>query len=217
MSGLLTKLIVLAGFTVAFAAGLVTGYQQSPTQPTAQRSTAAGPATNPMARGPSTRGGMRPPPPASILARELNLDSSQRTQLEAIWREVALKGSREMEQQRREIRQKREDAVAALLEAEAAEQYRQILMTYEEEMNSLNNQWWDAYRNGVDKTKAILNPTQVERFDQILRRNTWGPDRGPGRGGRGGRGPGGGRGGAENRGDRPDRGNSREDRPREND
>lgn len=207
MSGMLTKLIVLVGFAVAFAAGLVTGYQQQPPAPQNPPRTAS-PGTQPtmMGRGPSTRGGMRPPPPASILARELNLDSAQRTQLEEIWRDVALKGTREMEGRRREIRQKREDAVAALLRAEAGEQYRQITMTYDEEMTNLNNQWWDAYRSGVEKTKAILNPTQVERFDQILKRNTWGPDRGPGRGGnRGGRGPNG-RGGPQDRGDRGDRG-----------
>ena len=91
-----------------------------------------------------------------------------------------------------------------------------ILDTYNEEMSALEGQWWEAYRSGVEKTKAILNPTQVERFDQILKRNAWSPDRG-GRGGRsggGGRGPGGGRNGPENR---PGDGRSEEPRPNRGD
>lgn len=224
MTGMATKLIVIGGFLVAFAAGMVTGLQQSPpstvnanvplrnasTSPTFPR---GGPVV-----GDRGRGNPRMPPPPSILDRELNLDADQRTKLEAVWKDVAMVGVREMEQNRQQLRRERDEAVTELLEQEAAVEYEKILVDYQQRLAALENKWWEQYSSGVDRTKSLLSPQQLERFEQIMRRNTWDPEQfrrgGGGRGGRGGGGPGGNRGGPTTRSETRDSRDGREDRGR---
>jgi len=178
-----TKLIILTGFLIAFAAGLVTGMQNHTTA-------IAPPVHPPGASQPSTR---RVNPPAYFID-QLKLTGDQREKWSQIWSDVARRGGREQEQRVHQLRQKRDADILALIPEKDRATYSKILTDFTEGVDALDREWRDAYDEAVRKTKDILSAGQRHDYETILNRNLWG-DRG-----RGGRGP---RGGPGNRANLP--------------
>jgi len=170
-----TKLIILTGFLIAFAAGVVTGMQN--------RSVAVSPPMRPPgASQPSTR---RVNPPAYFID-QLKLTRDQREKWSQIWSDVATRGGREQEQRVHQLRQKRDADILALIPEKDRATYSKILTDFTDGVELLDREWRDAYDQAVQKTKEILTLGQRHDYETILNRNSWG-DRG-----RGGRGPRGG-------------------------
>src|SRR5256885_10491778 len=94
-----TKLLILAGFLVAFAAGLVVGVrnrQIAALNVPGSAGTPLVPTTGPTTRPGHHRGG-------GMVAETLGLSSEQQTQFYAIWSQVASQG-RERDDARRQAR-----------------------------------------------------------------------------------------------------------------
>ena len=195
-----TKLLILVGFVLAFAAGMVVG--------AGRRDVTTSSAASPNGNAPTTNPSTRPSRHRGFLAAELNLTPEQQEQMNQIWSETARRGGRERDDERRQLRKEREDAIAALIRAEDRAKYDQVLSSYTQQMESLDGQQRANFQAAVERTKQLLTPEQRTKYEALLSRNQWGGQRGPGGppggpGGPGGMGPGGERGG--DRGDhRPD-------------
>jgi Spy/CpxP family protein refolding chaperone len=165
-----TKLLILAGFLIAFAAGLVVGVQS---RQSAVLNTPGSPGTSAVpTTGPSTRPGRH----RGMLAAELGLSPDQQTQLNAIWSEIASEGH-QRDDARRQARKDRDDAIVALIHQEDQGKYQQILDTYTQRQQAIDEQWRSAYQNAVERTKQLLTPEQRAKYEELLKRNQW--DRGP--------------------------------------
>jgi Spy/CpxP family protein refolding chaperone len=153
-----TKLIVMLGFLVAFAAGVAVGLQNhgliAP-----QSSSNSNPTTHPNRR--------------AWLVTELNLTPDQQQQLNQIWSETARRGDHETDDQRRQIRKQRDDAISALVHPEDKSAYEQIMKNYSDQMSALEQQWRSSFESAVERTKQILTPQQREKYEEILAKNQW--------------------------------------------
>ncbi|HVT90921.1 MAG TPA: hypothetical protein VHD56_18860 [Tepidisphaeraceae bacterium] len=184
-----TKLIVLAGFLVAFTAGLVSGWQMRPTALVSHPTTGPSMATTRPGNG---AGGPRRGGPGGPV-RELNLTSEQQEQLNQIWSALAQRDQREREE-RQQARIDRDNAIIALIPPESHDKYEQLKKNFEDQSSARDNAWRNAYDLAVERTKKILNADQRVRYEQILSRTQSARGRGPGPG-RGGFGNPRGRGG----------------------
>lgn len=162
-----TKVVVILGFVIAFAAGTVVGMllRQEPVI-----ASSAGEAT-----------GRRPP--ESWLAERLGLDARQTEQVKQIWSDAMQAARRDGDRDRwHQLRQKRDQAVADLIRPEDKAAYERVLQTYEDETAKLGRERHQAFQAAVAKTREILTPEQRAKYEQLLKDRPHGP---PGRGGPG--------------------------------
>jgi hypothetical protein len=157
----MTKFVVIIGFLVAFAAGLILGIESRQTS-----SGATSPPTTQPRRGP---GGWLP--------SELNLTLQQQEQMKQIWSEVAKHGRGEQEDRRKQLRAERDDAIASLIRPEDKEKYDQVRKNYSDQMAAMDKEMRARFDEAVKKTKEILTPDQRTKYDEILNRHQ--SDRGP--------------------------------------
>lgn len=161
----MTKLVVLIGFCVAFAAGLTVGMSRARVHETG---TNAPPTSRP------SRGG--------YLTAELKLTLDQQEKLSKIWSETAKGGRGESEDRRRQLRQKRDETIAALIRPEDKEKYEQAIKDYSDQTSAMETAMRDRFKKAVDDTNAMLTPEQRVKYAEILSRHTPGGPGGPGRG-----------------------------------
>src|SRR5215203_3004830 len=102
-----TKLIVLTGFVIAFAAGLVTGLQHKPL-PAATTENG-----RPLRSASTTQARQWRPP--SFWVEQLTLSQPQLEKWNQIWSDVANRGGRGQEDRRRQLRQEMEKSILALI------------------------------------------------------------------------------------------------------
>ena len=160
----MAKLVIILGFALSFAAGLVIGSRSqnsvlapgSPGQPTTQP-------------GNERRG------PGGWLTAELGLTPEQREKLDGIWSQMARHGRGEQEDQRREYRHERDSAIADLVPPARMADYDRIIDTYTDRLTGLERASREAYEASVEKTKQILTPEQRTRYEELLKRHRWGP------------------------------------------
>jgi Spy/CpxP family protein refolding chaperone len=150
----MTKIIVILGFLVAFAAGLVVGVSVH----TREVTTAAQPTTRPM-------------DPRGMLTKELNLTPQQQEQMKQIWSEVVRHGGHDQEDRRQQYRKERDDAISAMIKPEERAKFDEIKNTYSEQMAGLDKDRRAAFDNAVKQTKAILTPEQLTKYDDFLKRH----------------------------------------------
>jgi Spy/CpxP family protein refolding chaperone len=174
-----TKLVVIFGFLLAFVAGLIVGVNRP--QPVASISSAP-------VGGPQSR-----PSRESELDTLLNLRPEQKAELKKIWSEMADRGRKQHEDQRRDLRRQRDEKVQALLTPEQKSSFEQIHKDYDDQNRALESEMRANFQKAVEATKALLDPDQRAKYEEWLSKRQW--DRGP----RGGGGPGG-PGGGEHRG-----------------
>lgn len=149
-----TRLIVVIGFLCAFAAGfaLDLGWKQHPSQQ---------PASPPQRD------------PGSWLAEQLELTPEQQTKMKEIWSDTARRGNRQMWEQRRQLREQREAAIAALIRDEDRAAYERIQQEFRDKTAALEAQWRQSYEQAVEKTKALLNDEQRKKYEIFLENQRW--------------------------------------------
>ncbi|MBI4578563.1 MAG: Spy/CpxP family protein refolding chaperone [Planctomycetes bacterium] len=152
----MTKIVVVGGFLVAFAAGLVVG--------TAPRPQVASVAPKPISRG-------------GWLAAELDLTPAQREQLDQIWSDTAARGGRDRDDRRRHLFRERDEAIAALIRPEDKPRYEEILKSHADQMAAMDREWRSAFETSVERTKQILTADQRMKYEEVLRRHQ--SERGP--------------------------------------
>jgi hypothetical protein len=160
----MTKFVVILGFILSFAAGLVIGSRrpviaEAPANPTA--ATIA--STKPTERR----------TPGSWLSSELGLSPEQRKTLDGIWSAVAK--ANDQDERRRNFRRERDEAIAHLVPPERLAAYDEIIDTYTDRVEALERTSRDAYESAVEQTKQILTPEQRTRYEELLKRHKWGP------------------------------------------
>ena len=168
----MTKVVVIIGFFVSFAAGLIVGLES--------RQASVASTTTPPTTGPSHRGGPGGP---GQLAAELGLSPDQQEKMKQIWSDVARHGRGENEDRRRQLRSERDDAIAALIPTGDKDKFEQIKKNYSDQMSAMDKEMRARFDKAVAATIEILNPDQQTRYKEILSRHQF--DRG-GPGGRGG-------------------------------
>jgi Spy/CpxP family protein refolding chaperone len=158
----MTRLVVIIGFCVAFAAGLTVGLAK---RGNVEQSTApAAPTSRSSHRG------------SSFLASELSLTPDQQEQLKKIW-EPSRGGRDEHERRRRELREKRDGAVEALIRDEDKAKFQQAMDDYRKGQEALDREMREGFRSKVEATKKILTPEQTVKYEEFLSRRDWGRDR----------------------------------------
>ena len=149
----MTRLIVIIGFLVAFAAGFVVGNGFL----ASRQINGAGSTTRPSREG--------------WLDRELNLDAKQKQQMREIWSEAARGGGREHEEKRRQLRKERDEAIAALVGTDNKARYDEIQQTYSDQMAAQDKEMRDRFRKLQERTKEILTPEQRTKYEELMRRH----------------------------------------------
>lgn len=159
----MTKLVVIVGFIVSFAAGVMVGIN-------AQRRSIVTEAAAPGATTrPSHRGGW--------IAAELNLTPQQEEQLKQIWSETARSGSGgggrgEHEDRRRQLRRERDEAIAAIIRPEDKSRYDEVMKNYTTQMDAMDAEARKRFEDAVRRTKALLRPEQRVKYEEILKRRS---------------------------------------------
>lgn len=179
----MTKLVVIIGFAVAFAAGLTVGMKS-------QQAGVASPTTpaSPTSRPSGARHG-------GWMTSELNLTPQQQEQLDKIWSESRSR-MHEMDDKRRQLRADRDETFINLLSPENKAKYDDAVAKYKEQSAAIDAEMRKNFEESVAQTKQILTADQRAKYEEWLSHHQPG-DRGPG-------GPRGGPGGPDgrNRGDR---------------
>jgi Spy/CpxP family protein refolding chaperone len=166
----MAKLVVILGFCVSFAAGLVIGWRVRTVEPEAIGSaTRDGTHAATQPAGGSRRGS------TGWWQAELGLTSDQRTKMDHIWSSMAQKGHTDRDERRREFRRERETAIADLVPASQLGEYDRIIDAYNERIAGLERESRDAYEAAVEQTKQILNGEQRTRYEDLLKKYHWGP------------------------------------------
>ena len=165
----MTKVVVIIGFLVSFSAGLVVGMSVR-RQPIPIVSNPE-PATK--------RERPTPPGPGSFLASHLKLSRDQREVMDKIWSEPFGRGRWEQDKKRRQYRDERDEAIAALVRPAEYEKYDQVLKTYSERLAELDKEAKAAFDKAVENTKKILNPEQLQKYEDFLTKHQ-GDRHGPG-------------------------------------
>ena len=139
-----TKVILFASFLLAFAAGTSVGV---------------------LITG---RGG--PPRHRSWLTAELNLSPEQREEMGKIWREAMGSGFRQQAEQRAAMAQQRDQAILSLLSETQRARYEAIQQEHADKMEELSRGRKRAFEEAVERTKRILTPEQVQKYDELMKK-----------------------------------------------
>jgi Spy/CpxP family protein refolding chaperone len=166
----MTKVVLIIGFVVAFAAGLVSGLAVR------GREVIASPVAT---TRPASTGG-----PGGLLATELGLTPEQREQMNRIWRDNARTLRHQQDQRRGQIRKERDEAIAALVRPEDREKYDQVLRTHNERLAEVDRELRARWQTGVEETRKILTPEQRVKYEEFLKRREADRATGGGRGDR---------------------------------
>ncbi len=160
----MTKMFVITGFLIAFAAGLMTGvaWQSNYRAATEDR----------------PRGDRN-----SWLVAELKLDENQQKQMKQIWMDVGNRGGRESRERRMQIRREQDEAIARLIHPEDLGAYDNVISEHKQKLDVLDAENKKSFQQAVEKTKAILSSEQLTKYEELLARPGSGPG-GPGPEGR---------------------------------
>ena len=138
-----TRLLFVACFVVAFAAGATAGLVVAKCR-----------------RGPHDR---------SWSMAELNLTSGQRDQMGKIWRDV-MEGASKQPDQRRAITEERDKAIVALLTPQQQAEYEQIVQECNRKLGELSQERNRAFEQAVERTKQVLTPDQAKQYEELMKK-----------------------------------------------
>jgi Spy/CpxP family protein refolding chaperone len=163
----MAKFVVILGFILSFAAGMVIGSKgvlvsEAPANPTP---------SSPTTQSSRDGGGRRSP--SGYLTAELGLSPEQRDRLDKIWSAVAK--ANDQDDRRRGYRRERDEAIADLVPPERLGDYDRVIEHYQNRVEALEQTSREAYRTAVEQTKQILTPEQRARYEALLKRHNWGP------------------------------------------
>jgi Spy/CpxP family protein refolding chaperone len=164
-----TKVILVAAFLLAFAAGASLGlFASNPT------------VSQPPPRPPGPRGG-----PESFFSKELNLTQEQRETMRKIWSEVRGPGGGPggRDDRRAALSRERDQAVLSLLSEEQRGQYQAIQQDYTAKVDAYQQERMKAFEKAFEdarkRTIEILTPEQAAKYEELMKRPS---GRGPGGG-----------------------------------
>jgi hypothetical protein len=173
----MTKLMVVIGFLIAFAAGLTVGLEVRRTSvanvvepPTPVQLPTSVPTT-------STRPTTRQSRPPSWIVSQLKLDEDQQEKMNKIWSNVARDGREESERRRDQLRRERDEAILALVGPANKEKYEAVYKKYHEDQKQVERDVRARFEKAVEETIAILNPEQQKKYKDMLSRHRPGGDR----------------------------------------
>ncbi len=118
----------------------------------------------------------------SGLATELKLTPEQQKKMGEIWQDVVRRGGSRQQHwdARRQASKDRDDAIVALFTPEQKTAYDRIMQKYNQQMADMNRESEASFQKAVEQTKAILNPEQRKKYEEIMARG-FGPGGGRGR------------------------------------
>ena len=147
-----TRLTLVAAFVLALGGGVVLGL-------------AAGrrPAS-PVVAPPATQPGEH-----SWLADQLNLTPDQRERMKDIWSALLQGPAQTNRDRRRQVEKDRDDALLALLTPEQRAEYDRRMAGYAAQLADLGKERERLFHDAVEQTKLILNDSQRQRYDELLK------------------------------------------------
>jgi Spy/CpxP family protein refolding chaperone len=149
------EMIIVAGFIIMFVAGLAVGLTLSRFHTTAVAVTP-------------------PEVPAKAddhfhtLGRELNLTPEQKQKMEAVWKDSHVKSDKSRQAIAEEDKT-RDAAIHKLFSAELQEEYDRLQHEHEMKVGELRSAIWHDMHETNEKIRALLTPTQRQKFDQIAK------------------------------------------------
>lgn len=154
----MTKLLVLFGFVLSFAAGMLASSRFLPPPPPEETfGPGAGPTTHPgppfMRRG--------------FLPRELDLTPEQQTKIREIWSKVGVNGPREMDDKKHEYGEAKDAEFAKLIPPERRADFDKIKSDFTAKMTALDTDFRESFENAIKQTEALLTPEQRQKYDEI--------------------------------------------------
>jgi Spy/CpxP family protein refolding chaperone len=147
------KLILIAASILALGAGVFAGMAVS-------RIPASGAAESVSVSPPQ--------PEHASIADALALTDTQRDQMRSIWEGVRT-NVHQTYQDAQSIQKERDDAVVAMLSDSQKARYAALTQQAAEKFAALSTQRNQAFQDGVDKTRKILNDSQRLTYDRIIR------------------------------------------------
>ena len=166
----MAKFVVILGFILSFAAGMVIGSRRALITEAPANPTSSSPTTQ-SSRGDEKDGGRRSR--SGYLTAELGLTSEQRERLDKIWSAVAK--ANDQDERRRRYRRERDEAIADLVPPERLGDYDGVIDQYQDRIEALERKSREAYHTAVEQTKQILTSEQRARYEALLKRHNWGP------------------------------------------
>jgi len=110
------------------------------------------------------------------LTRDLNLTGAQKEQMKEIWSAVMSREGRKAAWARRlALKQKRDEAIEALLTDEQRVRYDAILAEHDRAMEDMHQEGRRRIEEAVERTRAILTPEQAKKYDEIRTNRRGGP------------------------------------------
>jgi len=107
-------------------------------------------------------------PDHSSLAEDLQLSAEQREQMRRIWEGAQERGKSYYDEVQK-LQKGRDDDMVGLLNVEQKARFEKIAHDYADRFSDLINRREAMFDDAVNQTRKILNPTQRERYEQILR------------------------------------------------
>lgn len=175
----MSKVVVILGFLVSFAAGLTVGWRVIPRTATilAGASGEARPSRGGASSQSRSSGGFQDRGPTGWLTAVLKLSTDQQEKMKQIWSETAHEGRREREERRQSLKRERDESVKSLMaETGRKGDFDKINETYQSGLTELDNEWKAKYQAAVERTKAILTDEQRKKYEEILSRHAGNPN-----------------------------------------
>jgi Spy/CpxP family protein refolding chaperone len=116
----------------------------------------------------SSTGSANLPPDRASIADELRLTDGQRDQMRSIWEDVRSNVHDTLDRAQT-IQRDRDAAVVAMLTDSQKAKYAALTQEAAEKFAALGAQRHQAFHDGVDQTRKILNDAQRETYDRIIR------------------------------------------------
>jgi Spy/CpxP family protein refolding chaperone len=164
----MVRFVVIFGFIVSFAAGLMVGMVSHSSPAEAGSSVVV---SQPPATTRSFGGGK------GVLPAALNLTPEQQEKMKKIW-SSSPPHERGSSDPRNQAREERDAAILALLNPQEKAKYDEIQKNFQDRMTALDRDFRDDFQRKVQETDAILTPEQSVKYQEFLSRHQ--PfDRGP--------------------------------------
>jgi Spy/CpxP family protein refolding chaperone len=147
------KLLVIGLTVLGLSAGVVAGMLVSRLPATAE----------PAGAGPHGPPGMSP-----ALVEQLQLTPQQQDEMKKIWEGV--RGDvQQCFQRAQDLQKQRDDKILEMLTPEQKAQFEKISTDYAQRFDSVTQEREHAFQTAVDRTRSLLNDTQREKYDQIIK------------------------------------------------
>ncbi len=114
----------------------------------------------------------------SWMAEELSLSPAQQDQMKEIWSQAMQKAEPSFGDRRRAMLRERDEAIAELIPPEQQAAYDKIIADYEAKKETMDHERAKAFADAVERTKLILNDSQRQKYEEILKNDSHhhGPD-----------------------------------------